>query len=494
LEVLNNILLGFNVATTGWNLFYCFLGTLVGTLVGMLPGLGPMGAMAVLLPFMYSLGDPISSLIFLAGIYYGAQYGGSTMAVLLNIPGEPSSIVTTIDGYQMAKQGKAGQALAVAALSSFFAGTVATLLIALLAVPLAEVAFIFGPAEYASLMLLGFLASAALAQGDFLKSLAMILIGILVGTIGIDINTGVERFTFSVFELSDGISFILVAMGIFGIGEILYDWFHNSYNTSTIPKVEKLYPSKKDLRQSIAPTLRGTAIGSIMGLIPGAGTILSSFASYVIEKKVSRNKENLGKGAIEGIAGPEAANNAGAQTGFIPMLSLGFPVTVTMSLMLAALIINGIRPGPSVITDHPNLFWGLIASMWIGNLMLVILNLPLIGIWVKILSIPRKILYGLVIVTCLIGAYYIGNNWFGVWTLIALSIIGYMFRRLGCEVAPLAMGLVIGTMFEENFRRALTLSQGSFMIFIESPISLSFILATVILLIVNYYMRMKKIK
>ena len=492
MEILDHIVLGFSVASSLINLLYCFIGVLLGTVVGILPGLGPMGAVAILLPFMYSIGDPVTSIIFLSGIYYGAQYGGSTTAILLNLPGEPSSLVTTIDGFQMSRNGRAGAALSIVAVSSFIGGTVATLFIAMLAVPLAEIAFLFGSTEYAALMATGLLASVALSQGSFLKGLAMLLTGVLLGTVGTDINSGVLRFTFGIFNLADGISFVVIAMGVFGLGEILYNYLHEKELRITVPKLKNLYPTKQEIKEAIPSACRGTLIGSIMGLIPGAGTILSSFAGYIVEKKISRNPEKFGKGAVEGISSPEAANNAGSQTGFIPMLSLGIPTTPMMAMMLAALIINNIQPGPSVISNHPFLFWGLIASMWIGNIILVILNLPLVGIWVKILQIPRVILYPLITLTCIAGTYYVNNNWFETWLLLPMCLAGYLFKVLKCEPAPLAMGFVIGVFFEEHLRRALTISQGNWIIFIESPISLTLLMISLITMIGSIFFKSRR--
>jgi TctA family transporter len=481
LEVLNNLALGFQVALTGSNIVYCFLGALLGTLVGVLPGISPVTVIALLLPAVYSIGDPVTSIIFLAGIYYGSQYGGSTSAILLKIPGEAANLVTCIDGHAMTKKGRAGAALSIAALSSFFAGTVATVIIGLLAGPLSIMAFKFGPAEYASLMVLGLLAAVTLTNNNFLTGLAMVLIGILLGTIGTDVNSGITRFTFGNANLADGIGFAVLAVGLFGLGELLYNVIHEFYTKAVIPKLRDLYPTKKEFKDSINPTIRGTMLGSLLGVLPGAGPMLSSLASYVMEKRLSKNPKQFGHGAVAGIAGPEAANNASAQTSFIPMLSLGIPTTAVMALMIASLMMFGIQPGPRTISLNPELFWGLVASMWLGNFMLVILNLPLVGVWVSILKIPRPLLFSLITIGCVYGIYYINNNWFDVFLLIPLTIAGYIFKKLDCDPSPLIMGFVIGAMFEEYLRRALQIAQGNWAIFIDRPISLTFLLITVVL-------------
>lgn len=487
MEILNNLLLGFSTVLTWKSLLWCLVGVTLGTLVGVLPGLGTMAAVSILLPIIYNIGDPTLSIIFLAGIYYGTQYGGSTTAILLNLPGESSSVVTTLDGYQMAQQGRAGVALAIAALSSFVAGTVATLLIMLISRPLAEVAFLFGPAEYASLMLLGLLASVALIQGSWLKGLGMVCVGILLGLIGTDVNSGSTRFTLGLPELIDGISFGIVAMGVFGLAEIVYNALHVPRTQINRVSIGSMYPTRQELKQSLAPASRGTLVGSIMGLLPGGGALISSFASYALEKKLSKNPEKFGQGELSGVAGPEAANNAGAQTSFIPMLSLGIPTTPVMALMLASLIISGIQPGPQVMTNNASLFWGLIASMWIGNFFLLILNYPLVTVWVQILKISWKILYPIILVVCVIGAWYINNNWFDVWMLIPMAILGYVLKLLDCEPAPLAMGFVIGTMFEEYLRRSLQISQGDWMIFIQRSGSLTLLIITVCLVFLSIW-------
>jgi putative tricarboxylic transport membrane protein len=482
-EIIDNLLLGVTTAITLDNILWCFVGVLLGTLVGVLPGLGPFAAISILLPITYYL-DPISGIIMLAGIFYGTQYGGSTTSILLNLPGESSSVITVVDGYQMTRNGRGGAALAVAAVSSFFAGCVATAIIVIIGVPLSELAFKFGPAEYAALMLVGLIASAALARGSFLKALAMVMFGVLLGIIGVDINTGIERFTLGIPNLYDGISFAVLAMGMFGMAEIIYNILHTKSIPVANPKLRDLYPNREEIQRSIPAAVRGTAVGSFLGLLPGAGAIISSFASYTLEKKISKTPERFGQGAVEGVAGPEAANNAGAQTSFIPMLSLGLPTTPVMALLIAALMIHDIQPGPEVISSNPALFWGLIVSMIIGNLFPVILNLPLVGLWIKVLSVPRMILYPAIIVFCVIGAYHINNNWFDVALLIPFTILGYLFKRWGCEPAPLAMGFVVGAALEEYLRRALMISDGDWWIFLDKPIALTLVLVAVVLAVV----------
>jgi TctA family transporter len=458
-SLLGNLAIGFSAAATVENLLYCFIGVTLGTLIGVLPGIGPLATIAMLLPATYKMTDPTSALIMLAGIYYGAQYGGSTTAILVNLPGESSSVVTTLDGYQMARRGRAGPALAIAAIGSFFAGTVATFMIAAFAPPLAEVAFKFGPAEYFSLMVLGLIAAVVLAHGSIIKALAMVVLGLLLGMIGTDVNSGVARFSFDIPELSDGIEFVAVAMGMFGFAEIILNLEQREKREVFTSKVGGLMPSASEFKQSVFPMIRGTALGSFLGILPGGGAVLSSFSAYALEKKLSKTPERFGKGAIEGVAGPEAANNAGAQTSFIPMLTLGIPTTPVMALMVAAMMIHNIQPGPQVMTSNPTLFWGLIASMWVGNLLLVILNLPLIGLWIKLLSVPYRVLFPAILLFCCIGAYSINNNVFDVFMTIPFAILGYLFKKFDCEPAPLLLGFVLGKLMEEYLRRALTISR-----------------------------------
>src|SRR5688572_557499 len=435
MELFNNLIFGFAVAFTWQNLLYCMLGVSVGTLIGVLPGIGPLATIAMLLPLTFNVA-PVGALIMLAGIYYGAQYGGSTTAILVNLPGETSAVVTCIDGYQMARQGRAGPALAIAALGSFFAGTVGTMLIALAGPPLAEVALKFGAPEYFSLMLMGLIAAAVLAQGDMAKSLAMVAMGLLLGIVGSDVNTGLHRYTFDIFELSDGIGFIVIAVGVFAVGEIVTNLGSPERREVFTSKVSNLMPTKADLKASAGPIVRGTVLGSFFGVLPGTGPAIASFSSYMLEKKLAADPSRFGKGAIEGVAGPEAANNADAQTKFIPMPTLGLPASGVMALMLGALTIQGIQPGPQVMTQRPELFWGLIASMWIGNAMLVILNLPLIGLWVKLLKVPYRLLFPAIMAFSAIGIYSVNNSSFEIYLTAAFGIAGFLWLKLGFSPAP----------------------------------------------------------
>lgn len=470
MELFSNLALGLETAFTLQNLLYCLIGVFVGTAVGVLPGLGPIATIAMLLPATFGL-PPESALIMLAGIYYGAQYGGSTTAILVNLPGESSSVVTALDGYQMARNGNAGKALATAAIASFFAGSVATILLAVAAPPLADMALEFGPAEYFSLMVLGLVASVVLASGSLLKAIGMVLLGLLLGTIGTDVNSGAARYTFDLPQLADGINFVIVAMGMFGIGEIIRNLEHNENRDLVMKKVKGLMLSKDDFKRIIAPVLRATGLGSILGILPGGGAMLASFASYSLEKKVSKNSAQFGKGAIEGVAAPEAANNAGAQTSFIPMLTLGIPSNPVMALMIGAMIIQGIQPGPAVMTEQPGLFWGLIVSMWIGNLFLVVLNLPMIGIWVRMIMVPYQMLYPAILTFCAIGVFSLNNAEFDVYLMAIFGLLGYLCAKLELEPAPMLLGFIIGPMMEEYLRRALLLSRSDPMVFIERPIS-----------------------
>jgi TctA family transporter len=486
MDLFSNLALGFATAATFDNLLYCFIGVVLGTLIGVLPGIGPLATIAMLLPATYKMTDPTTALIMLAGIYYGAQYGGSTTAILVNLPGESSSVVTTLDGYQMARRGRAGPALAIAAVGSFFAGTVATFLLAAFAPPLAEVAFKFGPAEYFALMVLGLIAAVVLAHGSVLKALAMVIFGLLLGMIGTDVNSGVARFSFDVPELSDGIEFVAVAMGMFGFAEIILNLEQKEKREVFTSKVTNLFPQWDDLKRAFPAILRGTGLGSLLGILPGGGAVLASFSAYAIEKKISKHPEEFGKGAIEGVAAPEAANNAGAQTSFIPMLTLGIPTTPVMALMVAAMMIHNIQPGPQVMTSNPKLFWGLIASMWIGNLMLVILNLPLVGMWVKLLSVPYKVMYPAILLFCCIGAYSINNNVFDVFMTIPFAILGYIFKKLDCEPAPMLLGFVLGKLMEEYLRRAMTISRGDWTVFFTRPLSATLLVMAMILLVIVF--------
>ncbi len=473
------------------NLVYCFIGAVIGTLIGVLPGLGPVATIAMLLPATYAL-PPLGGLIMLAGIYYGAQYGGSTTAILVNLPGETSSVVTCIDGYQMARRGRAGVALSTAAIGSFFAGCAGILLLAAFAVPMAKMAFKFGPAEYFSLMVLGLIGAVALASGSLLKAIGMICLGLLGGIVGTDVNSGVSRFAFNTPELTDGISFVAVAMGVFGFAEIIKNLEQKETREVFTNKVTSMFPTGEDFKRMLAPILRGTFLGSALGVLPGGGAALASFGAYSLEKKVSRNSKEFGKGAIEGVAGPESANNAAAQTSFIPLLTLGIPPNAVMALMVGAMTIHNIQPGPQVMTTNPTLFWGLIVSMWFGNLMLVILNLPLIGIWVKLLTVPYKLLYPAILVFCCIGVYSVSSSTFDVVLTAGFGVLGYLFLKLGCEGAPLMLGFVLGPMMEENFRRSLLLSHGDFMVFFSRPLSLALLVATALLIVLVALPSMKK--
>lgn len=492
MEMLSNLALGLDTAFTLTNLGYCLLGVFLGTAVGVLPGLGPTATIAMLLPATFTL-PPLSALIMLAGIYYGAQYGGSTTAILVNLPGESSSVVTAIDGYQMARQGHAGKALATAAIGSFFAGTVATVLLAMFAPPLAELALKFGPAEYFSLMVLGLVASVVLASGSLLNAIGMVILGLLLGLIGTDVGSGAMRYTFDTPRLADGINFVVVAMGMFGLGEIIRNLEHDETRNLVIKKVSGLMLTKDDFKRIIGPVIRGTALGSVLGILPGGGAMLASFASYSIEKKVSKNSAQFGKGAIEGVAAPESANNAGAQTSFIPMLTLGIPSNPVMALMIGAMIIQGIQPGPAVMTEQPALFWGLIVSMWIGNFFLIVLNLPMIGLWVRMIMVPYHRLYPAILIFSAIGVFSLNNAAFDVYLMAFFGLFGYIAAKLELEPAPMLLGFIIGPMMEEYLRRALTLSRSDPMVFLERPISAVMLgMAALALLVVMSPMLRKK--
>ena len=483
MEIFSNLALGFGVALSPFNLMMCLLGVVLGTLIGVLPGVGPVATIAMLLPITFNL-DPIGALIMLAGIYYGAQYGGSTTAILVNLPGESSSVVTCLDGYQMARQGRAGPALATAAIGSFFAGCFATVVVALFAPPLAEVALKFGPSEYFSLMVLGLVAATVLASGSLIKAIAMVLLGLLLGLVGTDVNSGVLRFAFGVSELADGIGFVVVAMGMFGLAEIIVNLEQTDKREVFTSRVGRLMPTKEDFRRMIPAILRGTALGSMLGILPGGGALLSSFAAYTVEKKISGYGHEFGKGAIEGVAGPESANNAGAQTSFIPLLTLGIPGNAVMALMIGAMMIQGIAPGPQVMTERPQLFWGMIASMWVGNLMLVVLNLPMIGIWIKLLTVPYRILYPAILVFMCIGVFSLSNNPFDVLIMAFFGVLGYICAKLACEPAPMILGFILGPLMEENLRRAMLLSRGDPLVFFQKPISATFLVISIVLLVI----------
>lgn len=470
MDLLTNLAYGFSVAATFQNLGACLIGALLGTAIGVLPGIGPVATISLLLPLTFGMSST-TAIIMLAGIYYGAQYGGSTTSILMNLPGEVSSVITALDGYQMARNGEAGPALAVAALGSFFAGSVATLLVAASGPLLTSVALSFGPADYFSLMFLGLIVSAVLSEGNVVKSIAMMVAGVGLGLVGTDVQTGQQRFTFDIPELSDGIGFAPMAMGMFGVAEIIRNLEMPEVRDALKTKISRLWLTKDQFRRVIGPVLRGTTLGSIVGILPGGGASLSSMGAYTLERRISRNKHNFGKGAIEGVAAPESANNAAAQTSFIPLLTLGIPANAVMALMVGALIIQGIQPGPRMIEAQPDLFWGLIASMWIGNLMLVIINLPLIGMWVRLLKVPYDLMYPAILVFCAIGVYSLNNNSFDVFTTVVFGFLGYVFSKIGCPPAPMLIGFVLGPMMEEHLRRAMLLSRGDPMVFLERPIS-----------------------
>jgi TctA family transporter len=468
--LLTNLAHGFSVALSVDNLIFAFIGCLIGTAIGVLPGIGPVATISLLLPITF--GQPATTaIIMLAGIYYGAQYGGSTTAILLNLPGEVSSVVTTLEGYMMARRGRAGAALTIAAVGSFFAGSVATIFVAASGPLLTSVALSFGPADYFSLMLLGLIISAVLAQGSVIKAIAMVVLGVSLGLVGTDVQTGQQRFTFGIPELSDGIGFVTIAMGMFGIAEIILNLERPESRSVLTTKVDSLWLTREETMRSIPSVLRGTALGSVLGILPGGGASLSAFGSYMMERRLSKYKHEFGTGAIEGVAGPESANNAASQTSFIPLLTLGIPGNAVMALMVGALIIQGIQPGPRMVEAQPDLFWGLIASMWVGNLMLLIINLPLIGMWVKLLQVPYKFMYPAILTFCAIGVYSLNNNVFDVYQMLTFGIFGYLCSKLRMEPAPLLIGFVLGPMMEEHLRRAMLLSRGDAMVFFERPIS-----------------------
>src|ERR1700726_234680 len=472
LDLLHNLALGFGVALSPMNMFLCLVGAMVGTLIGVLPGVGPLATIAMLLPITFGL-PPVGALIMLAGIYYGAQYGGSTTSILINIPGEASSVVTTLDGFQMAKQGRAGPALAIAAIGSFFAGCVATVLIALLGAPLTKLALAFGPAEYFSLMVLGLIFATVLAKGSILKAIAMIVFGLLLSMVGSDIETGASRMAFNIPELADGLGFATVAMGVFGFAEIIRNLDAGAEMDRDLvqQKITGLMPTKKDMIDSFPAIVRGTILGSILGILPGGGAVIASFAAYTFEKKIAKDPSRFGRGAIEGVAAPESANNAAAQTSFIPLLTLGIPPNAVMALMVGAMTIHGIVPGPQVMTKQPELFWGMIASMWIGNLMLVVINLPLVGLWVTLLRVPYRLLYPSIIVFCCIGIYSINNSPTDVVIAAMSGLFGYWLVKHGLEPAPLVLAFVLGPLMEENLRRAMLIARGDVTVFFTRPIS-----------------------
>jgi putative tricarboxylic transport membrane protein len=483
MDILHNLSIGFGVAFSVQNLLYCFMGVFLGTVVGVLPGIGPVTTVAMLLPISFTL-DPVSAMIMLAGIYYGAQYGGSTTAILINIPGESSSVITTLDGHAMARQGRAGPALGIAAIGSFFAGSVATLLICFAAPPLAAVALEFGPAEYFSLMVCGLIAAVVLARGSVVKAVGMVVLGLMLGIAGTDVNSGIRRFTFGQAGLADGIEFVALSMAIYGIAEVAFNLEKKVEEADVTRHIGNVWPAWSDIRFCIPAILRGTILGSLLGILPGGGALLAAFGAYTLEKKVAKPPRRFGEGDIRGVAAPESANNAGAQTSFIPMLTLGIPSNPTMAMMIGALMIHGISPGPRVMTDRPELFWGVVASMWIGNLLLVVLNLPLVGMWVKLLRIPYRLMFPAIVGFCCIGAYAVNSNTYDVFVMAFFTVFGYVCLKLDCEPAPLILGFVLGPLMEENLRRALLISRGDTMVFIQEPISLAFLIASALLLLV----------
>jgi putative tricarboxylic transport membrane protein len=482
-ELLSHLQLGFGVALTLQNIGFCFIGCLVGTLVGVLPGVGPIATIAILLPITFGL-EPVSALIMLAGIYYGAQYGGSTTAILVNIPGEATAVVTTLDGHQMAKQGRAGIALGIAAIGSFIAGTFATLLIAAIGAPLSRLALLFGAADYFSLMVLGIVFAVVLASGSILKAIAMITVGILLSTVGLDLETGEPRMTLGLDRLTDGIDFAVLAMGLFGFAEILRNLDDPEPRETVRERIGRLLPNRADFKASSLPIARGTVIGAILGILPGNGAVLGPFASYTVEKRIAADPSRFGKGAIEGVAGPEAANNAGAQTAFIPLLTLGIPPNAVMALMVGAMTIHGVVPGPQVMTRNPDLFWGMIASMWIGNLMLLVINLPLIGLWVRFLKVPYRLMFPAILAFCCIGIYSVNNQPFDVALAAFFGLVGYALIKLRFEPAPLLLGFVLGELMEEYLRRAMLLSRGDPMVFVERPLSATLLVLAALILLV----------
>ena len=482
MDLFQNLATGFGAAVTPINLMFALFGCLIGTLIGVLPGIGPLATVAMLLPITFGL-SPLGALIMLAGIYYGAQYGGSTTAILMNLPGESSSVVTCLDGYRMAQNGRAGAALTIAALGSFFAGCVGTLLIAAFAPILASFAEEFRSPEYFSLMLFGLIGAAVLAHGSLIKAIGMIVLGLLMGLVGTEAQSGTIRLTFGAPDLYDGIDFVPLAMGLFGIAEIMTNLDRAGAARVLSARVTSMWPTRAETRRAVPAAIRGTAMGSFLGILPGGGAVLSSFASYTLEKKISRTPKEFGQGAVEGVAGPEAANNAGAQTSFIPLLTLGIPSNPMMAIMVGAMAIQGIAPGAALISERPELFWGMIASMWVGNLMLVVINLPLIGIWVRLLRVPYRLLFPCILILSSVGAYSISNSTFIVMLMAGFALLGYVFAKLGCEGAPLLLGFVLGPLMEENFRRSMVLSFGDPIIFVQRPISLVLLIASLGLLL-----------
>jgi putative tricarboxylic transport membrane protein len=482
MDVFGGLFQGFQGILNPLNLFYCFIGVFLGTLVGVLPGIGPVGAMSILLPATFGM-SPTASIVMLAGIYYGCQYGGSTTSILVNIPGEASSVITCLDGYQMARKGRAGPALGISAFGSFIGGTLTIFVLVFLALPLSKFALKFGPPEFFSLLCLSMTLLTYLARGSLYKALLMIVLGLILGAVGMDPVSGIPRFSFGSATLLDGVGIVPVAMGLFGISEIMMSIKKPEERVVIKTKIRNLLPNLDDWKRSIGPIGRGSLIGFLTGLLPGGSAVISTFFSYTVEKKVSKNPNEFGQGAIEGVAGPETANNASITGAFVPLLSLGIPSNVVMAILLGALMIHGVAVGPLLLTKHPEIFWGVIASMYIGNIMLLVLNLPLIGFWVRILKVPSRILTPLILLCCLIGSYASNNNVVDVALMTVFGIAGYILRKHGYELAPLIMALVLGPMFESNLRYSLIMSDGKFSIFLTRPISLVFLLISVILFI-----------
>jgi putative tricarboxylic transport membrane protein len=481
MDILNQLLFGFGVALQPMNLLYCFFGVLIGTLVGVLPGVGPAAALSLLLPVTFYV-PPVSTIILLAGITYGAMYGGSTTSILINIPGEAASVVTCLDGYQMARKGRAGAALGIAAFGSFIAGTITIFMLIFLAPTLANMALRFGPAEYFALMVLGLSIMVYLARGSIINALIMVCFGLILGTIGIDQMTGVPRFSYRINTLMDGVGLIQVVIGLFGVSEVLINVEQSFKQEIFQTKLKGLLPNREDWRRSIGPIGRGSFIGFFLGIIPGMSVVIPTFVSYVIEKKLSKHPEKFGTGMIEGVAGPEAANNAASTGTLVPMLSLGIPTGASTALLLGALMIHGLRPGPLLIQEAPEVFWGLVASLYVGNAMLLILNLPMIGVWVKILKIPYHFLFSLILLLCIVGSYITNNNPYDVVIMVIFGLIGYLMKKFNYEAAPLVLALVLGPMMETALRRSLLLSDGGFAIFFTRPISASFLIAALLIL------------
>ncbi|GGE28282.1 hypothetical protein GCM10007276_01840 [Agaricicola taiwanensis] len=481
-EVLSLLGHGFAVAATPENLLFCLFGALIGTLIGVLPGLGPVATISLLLPATFAL-EPVTAIIMLSGIFYGAQYGGSTTAILVNIPGESTSVVTAIDGYKLAQAGRAGDALAIAAIGSFLAGVFGSIVVAFAGPSLARLAREFQSPDYFSLMVLGLIAAIVLAKGSVFRAVAMIFLGLLLGMIGMDVNTGASRMTFGLIELSDGISFVAIALGLFGIAEVIQNLEGSLARIVNRSKIERIWPSWDVLKSARGAVMRGTLLGTVFGFLPGGGATVASFSAYALEKRLAKDPSRFGHGAIEGVAGPEAANNSAAQTSFVPLLTMGLPTSATMALMIGALTMHGIAPGPMVITRQPELFWGLIASMFIGNLMLIVINLPMVGLWVRLLAVPYRLLFLIILVISSIGIYSVSNSPFDIYLAIAFGLLGYVLRKLDCEPAPLLMGFILGPMMEENFRRSMIISRGDPLVFFQRPFSLTLILISVVLLV-----------